>query len=324
MKTLKIIVVSQKGGVGKSTLATNLAAWFCGPKSRRTLLLDFDPHGSSSSWVKSARPIGLAAEHHPIEESGARRWLFAARTHLRHATETHDVIVADLTWTPQVDGEFLLGFDLILVPTGVSEMELAATTAFIDKYRWVFSPADRAIVAPTLVVCPSRIRQEQVADHDLLGARFTVPFILSPPVFDDPLVRSLFRKDYLHAQEGEVSRQFWSFAQGVESAAEVHAVRLEKLPARALNKKPITVYSSVLSRYLAERTEASNEATVRGRCAAALRGEQEPTTTLNLVQKRPPLPARTVVATPSSKDASSGAQSSGGLRPILARFLGSL
>lgn len=257
--SLKIILVSQKGGVGKSSIAANLAAWFSAKRAKKTCLLDFDPHGSSSTWVSDARPIGLDARHHPLDESGARRWLLAARTALRYASDANEVVVADLTWTAQVDPEFLMSFDLVLVPSGVSEIELAATTGFIERYRWVFSPADRSILPPTLVVCPSRIRQEQVLMHDFSGAAFSVPFVLAPPVFDEPLMRSLFRKDFLPCHEGPEAQPFLRFAEGVATAAAVHQARVEQRPAAKPVAKPISGYNSVLSRYLAERAREKQE-----------------------------------------------------------------
>jgi chromosome partitioning protein len=53
---LTIAVLNQKGGVGKSTLSTNLAA-VAHLKGKRTLVLDLDTQGSSFDWF-SARKDG--------------------------------------------------------------------------------------------------------------------------------------------------------------------------------------------------------------------------------------------------------------------------
>ncbi|RFA24249.1 hypothetical protein CAI21_22405 [Alkalilimnicola ehrlichii] len=59
---VKSAVVNSKGGVGKSTSATNLAA-VAATMGRRTLLIDLDPQGTSS-WLSGAEysdPVRTAA-----------------------------------------------------------------------------------------------------------------------------------------------------------------------------------------------------------------------------------------------------------------------
>src|SRR3954447_17859872 len=51
---LTIALISQKGGVGKTTLAIHLATAFKAD-GRQTLLIDLDPQTSAAEW-KDARP----------------------------------------------------------------------------------------------------------------------------------------------------------------------------------------------------------------------------------------------------------------------------
>ncbi len=51
----RIVVLNPKGGSGKTTLAINLASYFA-TRQQPTVLMDFDPQGSSMRWVKKRQP----------------------------------------------------------------------------------------------------------------------------------------------------------------------------------------------------------------------------------------------------------------------------
>ena len=57
----KIVVLNTKGGSGKTTLATNLAAYYAW-RGSRVALMDLDPQGSSMRWLK-VRPQDLPPIH---------------------------------------------------------------------------------------------------------------------------------------------------------------------------------------------------------------------------------------------------------------------
>ena len=45
------LIINSKGGSGKTTIATNLASHFAA-RGVPTTLMDYDPQGSSMSWLR--------------------------------------------------------------------------------------------------------------------------------------------------------------------------------------------------------------------------------------------------------------------------------
>ena len=254
----KILVTSQKGGVGKSTVSANLAAYFQG-LGKQTTLLDFDLHGSSSNWLHRAPSVGVVVQHHPLPLSmGGNRPLLDARLHLRRAAASCDVVVADLTWSDSIAGELLFDFDAVIVPTSVSEIELSATATFLARYSWVFD--SRLHKPPSLLLSPTRVTQEQLLSNSFSKQRFPVRFLLAPAVLESQSARDSFECGYLKDLSDACGASFLEFAkavasvQGLRDAAQVQSYVVKSnyshLPSgRFVTQGSLIDRQSVLSRH---------------------------------------------------------------------------
>ncbi len=128
-----ILVANAKGGCGKTTLATNLAAYFAN-SGRNTALADYDPQGSSSYWLQlrseDARKIaGIAAHTQP----GAHE---TRNFHNRLPRDIQRVVVD----TPAgLNGTHLYNHirdaDLIVVPILPSPIDIHSAEKFIHDIQ---------------------------------------------------------------------------------------------------------------------------------------------------------------------------------------------
>ena len=248
----KILVTSQKGGVGKSTLSANLAAYLQDQQMSVTMI-DFDLHGSSSNWLKRAPSLGVVVQHHPLPLSmGGNRPLLEARLHLRRAVSCSDVVICDLTWTDAIAGELMFDFDVVVVPTSVSEMELATTAGFLAKHHWVFD--SKLHKPPTLLLAPTRVRPEQMAMNSFSKQRFPVSFLLSPPVLESQSARDSFEVGYLKDLQDACGHSFREFGKAVFSVRELRRVAsAQTFTAKATSYAHLPTGRFVMNGSLSER-----------------------------------------------------------------------
>ena len=221
MKTapLKILITSQKGGVGKSTLSANLAAYFCHTKGKKTALIDFDHQATSGKWVKKAYPIGIHCNTADLPNyKGPGIVLLKAKEALRKGVENHQVVVADLTWTDVLSPEFLFEFDLVLVPTSLSIIELDSTLEFINRFSFIFKSRMRQ--PPKLVLVPSRV--DDFETYKAIFTRsFNTSFFLAPPVMYSESANNFFGSEFfVLTTNQEVRENFMTFARAIDELGE--------------------------------------------------------------------------------------------------------
>ncbi len=125
----RITLLNPKGGCGKTTIATNLAAYFAG-EGEATTLIDHDAQGSSSRWLE------LRGSDHPSVH-GVPAYQNLARVtrswQLRLPADTEKVVVD----TPAaVQGQRLVELvqrtDVILVPVLPSLLDVSTVNDFLQ------------------------------------------------------------------------------------------------------------------------------------------------------------------------------------------------
>jgi chromosome partitioning protein len=124
----KIIVLNPKGGSGKTTIATNLAACYAATGQRPTLI-DLDPQGSSMRWLRK-RPDDAAAIHGiaGFEHSATvtRSW------QMRIPADSQTVVIdTPAAVEPHALPDLTRGADAVLVPVMPSEIDIHATAKCI-------------------------------------------------------------------------------------------------------------------------------------------------------------------------------------------------
>ncbi len=247
---LKILITSQKGGVGKSTISANLAAYFAHTSGKKTGLIDFDHQATAGKWIKKAYPVGISCQMIDLPNaSGSGNALLKAKDALRKSMANNSqVVIADLTWTDVLPPEFLFEFDLVLVPSSLSRVELDSTLEFVGRFSFIFNSRTR--IAPKLVVVPSRV--DNLATYESIFSKsFNAEFFLSPPVMYSAEANDFFGSEYfVMTTQDSIRDNFVEFGQAVEQLGQIETARVDKT-ARAPAHQNVS--GSILDRFRAIR-----------------------------------------------------------------------
>lgn len=124
-----ISVTSLKGGVGKSTIAQNLAVTFA-HNGYKTCIVDSDTNKSSLRWA------GLRDENLPnIPVFGSEDGRVLTQT-IRGLNKDYEVIIIDGTPSlNKVTSKIIMLSDLVLIPILPSGLDLWATEIFLERYK---------------------------------------------------------------------------------------------------------------------------------------------------------------------------------------------
>ena len=118
-----IMVINSKGGSGKTTIAVNLAA-YCAQKGYETHLVDLDPQGSSTQWLKE-RPSNKS------KIRGSTKFQKPLKKN-KNTVVIYDVPAA--IYGSRLD-TYIKKADMIVVPVMPSPIDMKAAVDFLVSLR---------------------------------------------------------------------------------------------------------------------------------------------------------------------------------------------
>jgi chromosome partitioning protein len=161
-----ILVTNAKGGCGKSTIATSLAAYYAS-EGFATALADYDPQASALSWLeerpKDFAPIAAV----PAFESG-----------LKSVPRNIDYLIIDSpAGTHGKDlTELVRKAETIIVPVLPSPIDIKAAERFVEELLHIGKVADKK--AKTALVA-NRVKENTLIFEELdeVLSRLKVPYV---------------------------------------------------------------------------------------------------------------------------------------------------
>lgn len=136
-----IAVLNQKGGAGKTTIATHLARAYQ-LEGKSVLLIDSDPQGSARDWaaMREDQPVSTVGIDRPTIERDIKSLAAVDWVIIDGAPQAQDLAVSAMK-----------AADFVLIPVQPSPYDIWATAALVDLVKQRIEITDGALKAAFVV-----------------------------------------------------------------------------------------------------------------------------------------------------------------------------